>query len=55
MVRPWSLNFLTHRDFHRVYLHNGDAWTLFLVGPVVQSWGFWDPGDEESTRAGKSS
>lgn len=41
-VRPWTLNKLTHRDFHRVDLTNGDAWTLFLVGPVVKSWGFWD-------------
>ena len=41
-VRPWSLNFFTHRDFHRVDLDNGEAWTLFLVGPVVQTWGFWD-------------
>ena len=42
-VRPWRLNFLTHRTFHRVDLPPGeDAWTLFLVGPVVQSWGFWD-------------
>ena len=41
-VRPWSLNFLTHRDFHRVDLLAEEAWTLFLVGPLVQSWGFWD-------------
>lgn len=42
MVRPWSLNVLTHRDFHRVDLFDGDAWSLFLVGPIFKSWGFWD-------------
>lgn len=41
-VRPWSFNYLTHNDFHRVDLDNGEAWTLFLVGPLVQDWGFWD-------------
>jgi hypothetical protein len=41
-VRPWRLNRLTDRDFHRVDLTDGDAWTLFLVGPITQSWGFWD-------------
>jgi len=41
-VEPWTINFLTHDTFHRVDLVRGDAWTLFLVGPVVQSWGFWD-------------
>jgi hypothetical protein len=41
-VRPGSLNFLRGDDFHRVDLTDGDAWTLFLVGPVVQSWGFLD-------------
>lgn len=42
-VRPWTLNFLTRRSFHRIDLLDAEgAWTLFLVGPVVQSWGFWD-------------
>lgn len=41
-VRPWSFNILRGSDFHRVDLNNGEAWTLFLVGPVVSSWGFWD-------------
>ena len=35
-------NFLRANSFHRVDLDHGDAWTLFLVGPIVQSWGFWD-------------
>lgn len=42
IVRPWTLNRISANDFHRVDLPFGEAWTLFLVGPVVQSWGFWD-------------
>lgn len=42
-VKPWRLNFLRGDTFHRVDLRPGqDAWTLFLVGPITQSWGFWD-------------
>lgn len=42
-VRPGAINFLTARDFHRVDLLDAEgAWTLFLVGPISQSWGFWD-------------
>lgn len=42
-VRPWTLNFLRGEDFHRVDLMWGEAWTLFLVGPLHdRSWGFWD-------------
>lgn len=41
-VEPLSFNFLRGNDFHRVELLEKDAWTLFLVGPRVQGWGFWD-------------
>lgn len=41
-VKPWTLNFLQGDTFHRVDLPRGEAWTLFLVGPVIQSWGFWN-------------
>lgn len=41
-VPPLSFNFLNEKDFHRVDLIEEDAWTLFLVGPRVQSWFFWD-------------
>ena len=41
-VLPFSFNFIGHDDFHRVDLLEKDAWTLFLVGPKVSSWGFWD-------------
>ena len=39
---PWRLNFLTADTFHRVDLLERDAWTIFLVGPKAQGWGFWD-------------
>lgn len=41
-VRPGMLNFLRGTTFHRVELDRGEAWTLFLVGPGIQSWGFLD-------------
>ncbi len=41
-VRPFSLNFLTGSDYHRVDLYEEDAWTLFLVGPKIKTWYFWD-------------
>jgi hypothetical protein len=40
VVRPGTLNVIRNTTFHRVDLHRGDAWTLFLVGPRVASWGF---------------
>lgn len=42
IVKPWSLNFLRGSDYHRVDLLEEDAWTLFLVGPKVSTWFFWD-------------
>jgi len=41
-VRPGTLNFISASDFHRVDLRDGEAWTLFMVGPKSQGWGFWD-------------
>lgn len=41
-VRPGQFNFLRGTTFHRVELDRGEAWTLFLVGPGIQSWGFLD-------------
>lgn len=41
-VGPGSLNFIRATDFHRVDLVERDAWSLFLAGPKVGSWGFWD-------------
>lgn len=31
------------RFAHRVELHNGPCWTLFITGPVVRKWGFHCP------------
>lgn len=44
LVRPGALNFISHNTFHRVDLLDPaeGSWTLFLTGPRVSSWGFWD-------------
>jgi hypothetical protein len=39
--RPGSVNRLSADTFHRVELLGRDAWTLFVSGPIVQSWSFW--------------
>jgi hypothetical protein len=43
-VRPWTLNCLTANTYHRVDLIKPEegCWTLFLRGPRVQGWGFWN-------------
>lgn len=40
--RPLAINFIRGSDYHRVDLFEQDAWSLFLVGPKVSSWYFWD-------------
>jgi hypothetical protein len=42
LVRPWRLNFIRGTDYHRVDLVGHDAWSLFLAGPKVSTWYFWD-------------
>ncbi len=42
VVLPGDFNYIGHDDFHRVDLIESDVWTLFLVGPKVSSWGFWE-------------
>lgn len=42
IVRPLTLNFIGHDDFHRVDLLEDDAWSLFVAGPKVSSWAFWN-------------
>ena len=42
VVPPLSLNWIGGNDYHRVDLIEEDAWSLFLVGPKVSSWSFWD-------------
>lgn len=45
VVKPWSLNFLSKRDYHRVDLLDEErgAWTIFFTGSRKNnSWEFWD-------------
>lgn len=42
IFRPGDINVLTSDTFHRVDLLDGEAWSIFLVGPRFSSWGFWD-------------
>ena len=37
---PGDVNTFTSADLHRVELLTRDCWTLFLVGPYQQPWGF---------------
>lgn len=50
-ILPFRFNFIRAGDFHRVDLldeENG-CWTLFLTGPRVQDWGFWNRNSGEFT------
>lgn len=40
--RPGTLNLIRRDTFHRVELLDGEAWTLFIAGPVHGSWSFFD-------------
>jgi hypothetical protein len=42
--RAGSFNFITHKDFHRVDLLDGETWSLFFTGwrSNKRSWGFWN-------------
>lgn len=31
------------KSAHRIELHNGPCWTLFITGPVMRTWGFHCP------------
>lgn len=45
-IRPWRFNVLRGGDFHRVVLRNAiPAWTLFVHGPRVKGWGFFQNGE----------
>lgn len=39
---PGMVNIVGPDTFHRVDLLGEKCWTLFISGPVVQSWGFWN-------------
>lgn len=42
IVKPFTINVIRDSDFHRVDLCEHDAWSLFIAGPKISSWGFWD-------------
>lgn len=41
-VLPLSFNWIDKDTFHRVDLRERDAWSIFVVGPKTDSWGFWE-------------
>ena len=48
--RPGSMNLLFDDDYHRVDLLDDEAWTLFVVGPKVADWSFWNRHTGETTQ-----
>lgn len=50
-TRRWKINMIRKGDWkwrgtnyvHRLALPEGDAWTLFITGRKVRTWGFWCP------------
>jgi hypothetical protein len=40
--RPGAWLHIDADDYHRVDLLESDSWSLFIAGPKVASWGFWD-------------
>ena len=45
LLRSGSVNFIRANDYHKVTLLDPSkgSWTLFVSGPRVQDWCFWDP------------
>lgn len=51
--RPGTINRLRAGDFHRVILGTrAEAWTIFVHGPWVRSWGFIRPIDADPAEPG---
>jgi hypothetical protein len=50
-IKAGHFNLLKADTFHRVDLLDPveGAWSLIFVGPIVQSWGFWDRGTKVFT------
>ena len=42
LLLPLSINFIRQSDYHRLDLIDGEAWTLCIAGPKVDTWYFWD-------------
>lgn len=40
---PGSIKLRRAKVAHRVELHAGPAWSLFITGPVIREWGFHCP------------
>ncbi len=43
VVKAGTLRFRRAKMAHRVELHNGPCWSLFITGPVIRDWGFHCP------------
>lgn len=41
--RAGTIKFRPARAAHRIELHAGPCWTLFITGPIVRQWGFHCP------------
>lgn len=39
---PGRVNVIRQRDFHRITRPKPETWTLFMHGPRVKSWGFYE-------------
>lgn len=42
VLRSGNFNFVRHDKFHRIDLLTSSVWTLFISGPKVSDWGFWN-------------
>lgn len=43
ILKAGNMAFRLPSQAHRVELHAGPCWTLFITGPRVRQWGFWCP------------
>ena len=39
---PGNINYVPKDKFHRIDLLTEEVWTIFISGPKVSSWGFWN-------------
>lgn len=42
VVRPGSINIIRDSTYHRVDLIDSECFSLFIAGPRVASWSFWE-------------
>jgi hypothetical protein len=42
IYRAGNINIIPANKFHKLELLTPEVWTLFISGPSVQDWGFWD-------------